>query len=60
MVTKKVQAAVKALVTKYKIAEVARRLGVSRESVTRIVAGMPVRAGTLALVESKLAQANHD
>jgi hypothetical protein len=56
---KKLQAAVRALVNTYKIAEAARRLGVSRESVTRIVAGMTVRAGTLALVRSKLGEARN-
>jgi hypothetical protein len=30
------------------------KLGISRESIVRIIAGMGVRAGTLAIVEKKL------
>lgn len=45
-------------VTRLGAAEVARRLGVTTESVARILAGIDVRRGTMALVSKALEDAN--
>lgn len=50
-----VRAAVRKLVAAQGVAAVARYLHVSREAVARVAAGIPVRAGTLALVLQHLA-----
>lgn len=48
-------AAVRKLVEEDAEARVAERLGVGVSTVTRLRAGLPVRAGTIALVEKRLA-----
>jgi hypothetical protein len=37
------------------VAAVARDLGMSRESIARVAAGLPVREGTIALLRDRLA-----
>lgn len=48
------QATVRQAITQRGIASVARQLGVSRQSLASLVAGLPVRRGTILVIESGL------
>jgi len=51
---REIQDRVKKLIDRDGVGHVAEKLGISKESVLRVASGMPVRAGTIALVEQKL------
>lgn len=48
------QQSVREVVDKSGLASAAKSLGVSREAITRVLADLPVRAGTAALIEQNL------
>lgn len=50
----KISKAIKTLVEEKGAFEIGKQLGVTKDTVARLVAGMTVRSGTIALVEQKL------
>ena len=53
---KELQERVKKLIEKEGAVGASKELGVSRESIARIAGGIPVRAGTIALVTQKFSE----
>lgn len=51
----RVRLAIQDLIKKHGTLATAKMLGVSRDAVTRLAAGSPVRAGTLLMAQTKLA-----
>jgi len=51
---KAARASLKSLVNKYGLRAVSQRIGLHRETILAVIAGVDVRAGTLVLVREKL------